>query len=376
MLKKILQITILSLIVLSVFTGQALARETRSTQVVVLDPPEGEVKNFYIIRGENIEIRGQVNGDVYAFAGIINVIGKINGDLIAIGQDVNISGEVSDDARIIAQNTKLSGKVGKNLTTIAEMSAIEGQGLVAGGISSLSKELNIAGRVVGQISAGAKEVFLENSVGGPIELWVETLSIGNSASIQDKLNYHSDKDAIVSPSANLAGEITRTTLPQFEKKESFRDKMNLPFKVISFLGALVVGYIFLRLFPKFNNHVLEVVNSHFLRSFLIGLMLLVLLPILSILTFITIIGMPLSVLNLVVYFVLLYLAKLFAALWIGRKVLPGKKDVWGLTVGLFIIYFVSIVPFLGGLLTAIARLVGFGALYLTLKEYLWKPSRK
>ncbi len=374
--KKLLNILLLSLSVLAIATGGVYARETRSSQVVVLDPPAGETKNFYILTGENVEIRGIVNGDVYAIGGVVDLTGKINGDLIAIGGDVNIDGEVSDDARIIAQNVKVTGKVGKNLTTLAEKTGVEGQGLISGGIATFSKELNISGRTLGQINAGAKVIYLENLVGGPVELWVDTLNIGNSASIKENLNYHSDKDANVSASATVSGQVTRTALPQFEKRESMSEKTNLPFKVISFLGALLLGMVTIKLFPKFISQVLEIYNKDTLKSGLIGFALLILLPIISILTFITIIGIPLSIFNILFYFIFLYVAKIFAALFIGKKLLPTKSENWRLVLGLFIIYVVSVVPVVGSLLASIAKIIGFGATYLTLKDNFWKPSRK
>ncbi len=88
---------------------------------------------------------------------------------------------------------------------------------------------------------------------------------------------------------------------------------------------------------------------------------------------ITLFGISLAINLLWVYLFILFLAQIIASLWIGQLVCKvfNRKDQtgWVFLVGLVVYGLLTLIPFIGGLLSFIATLLGLGATVISLKSY-------
>ena len=86
----------------------------------------------------------------------------------------------------------------------------------------------------------------------------------------------------------------------------------------------------------------------------------------------TFIGLPLALIFLAVFFIYLYLARIFVIAWVGHLIFDGlgktHHDKWAFVTGLIMYAFFTLLPFLGTIATFLAILFGLGALLLTKKE--------
>jgi threonine/homoserine efflux transporter RhtA len=106
------------------------------------------------------------------------------------------------------------------------------------------------------------------------------------------------------------------------------------------------------------------------QSALVGLGSLILIPCAIVIAAITIIGIPLALVASALYVVLVYLSRVPIALWLGERVAGGSSRTGrsgalvNFLIGGLILLVVGFVPFVGGLVTAIAVILGLGTLLL------------
>lgn len=146
--------------------------------------------------------------------------------------------------------------------------------------------------------------------------------------------------------------------------------------VYRFLFLLIVGSIFLHVFPQFTRKTAEIVHKTPGKSFLFGLLYLILLPVVALLCFITVIGIPLGLLSIAIYvfgfvfaklITLVVMSELINTVW--KEKLSKSWQRWGVfTLLALLLALVSGIDF-------IAALFAFGAILLFIgKSYSHKSS--
>ncbi len=144
------------------------------------------------------------------------------------------------------------------------------------------------------------------------------------------------------------------------------------FQAVWLGSAMLVGWLGLVLFPGFFQASTQAVGSGW-RSLGLGVAILAGVPMAIFLIAITLVGLPASLMLLVVYLVAIYLAKIWVGAFLGRVLLkpPGTaKSDWllGLLVGLLILTIIGFIPYFGGL-------VRLGVVCLGLGAFAWQLYR-
>ncbi|HEX2463801.1 MAG TPA: polymer-forming cytoskeletal protein [Thermoanaerobaculia bacterium] len=71
--------------------------------------PEGEVARDVVAIGGHVDVEGDVEGDVVAVGGPVSINGKVTGDVVAVGAGV----ELGDDAEVLGEVTSVGGRVNR-----------------------------------------------------------------------------------------------------------------------------------------------------------------------------------------------------------------------------------------------------------------------
>jgi cytoskeletal protein CcmA (bactofilin family) len=327
---------------------------------VVTLPPDQVINGDYFASGDLVEILGVVHGDVYAAGREVRIGGTVDGDLLAAGKEVRVSGEVMQDARIAGGEVTVAGEIGQNLTVaggkifLAETAAVDGNVTSAG-------DLTVASRVKGNLHA----------MGGNIRLT-------SNAVVMGKVGYLSRRAASIEEGARIGGGVTQRPPPRvFDFStgaiSGFLIGMFLFMKVIHFFSTLILGFLFVALFPRFSREVVSTLKRKPLASLGWGFVLMIATPVLLVALLVTIIGIPLAVILLPLYLIGLYLARIVFMLWVGMTLLNrfGVKEHegWALLVGLLIYTVLTVLPGSGGLITFFVITLGLGAVLLTAKQH-------
>ena len=347
---------------------------------------EGEVhEGWFFAAGDRVIIRGTVNGDAYLAGANVEVDGVINGDLLAVGGNVTLRGSVTHDIRACGGNVRIDGKVGKDVTAcggnveVGRLSVVEGNILAVGGSVSLS------GRVRKNAKLAGGDITVIGVVEEDAELAAENVIILKGARFESDLSIRVPKR----DKAHIAeGAVGGELMIHVGEEESSEPEALIfgmsPFhfglRVYWFLSLLVVGLVFAHVLPGQMYAVGRFIWGRPVESFLWGIVGLVAIPVVVLLVCITVIGLPLALFVLVVYFWLLYLAQLSLGIVLGHLIFPvAQKDGFPLfgafAVGLIIVQVFTFVPVANIVVVVLGFVLGMGAFLLLLKAELSRLRR-
>ena len=338
------------------------------------------VNDDLFIGAESVDIEGTVNGDVYAGAESVRVSGTVNGDLHVGAGVFYLSGKVRDDVYVGAGSVSVSGAViGDSLLIGSGNVNIDSSSSIGGSLLAGAGNINIYAPVARNIMIGAGTVDLNSKVGGEVRLGAGEISVGPDTKIAKDLYYtvgEEGREIKMSEGATVSGKIQKienkfTDRAEIEKaKTGFSGAFkafSLIGTIISFLGALIVGYLGLRFFPKTFTESSKLVSTSFLKSLGVGfLVTIVIVPILIVLA-ITGVGLPLAGILFLIFLINFYLAKIVVSVslgeWITKKFNWKFKSAYGVfAVGLLAFYILKMIPIFGFLISLVVLWIGLGAL--------------
>lgn len=354
---KGLIVSMLAILLLTFTAVPALAFDARSGNIVTVASGEVIDGDLYV-GGKTITIDGTINGDLIAAGRTITVNGPVNGNIMAAGETVNINGEVTHAVRLIGETLNISGTIGRDL-------------LVGGAKFSMASTAEIGGDLL----LGAGTARIDGLINGDINSGVDSLTIASTASIQGKLTYISENEANIQSGAQIRGMITHK-LPNVKEKIATGTGIGLWGTVIGFLMILVIGIIIVLLAPRRVEAVTESIRTRPWASLGWGAVILVATPIAAIILCITIIGLPLGLITLALYTIVIYLTQLFVGLLIGQLIIGAYKGVvetrgalvGALALGLAILRFLMLIPFVGFFFRLATVLFGLGAVLVSEKK--------
>lgn len=347
--------------------------------------PAGKVVNQdYFAAGDVVEIAGTVNGDVYVAGGEVLIAGTVNGDLLAAGGTVTMAGTVSQDVRMVGGEVTIDGRVGRNVTLaggsidVTKAAAIDGSLVVAGG------KLRLAAPVAHDARLAAGTVTISDRVGGHLRAAVGTLRLTSTAAVGGDLIYVSGEPPSLDPQVEIGGKVVRKELPEDlrpspGKLAAALAGLWLTLWLASLVSTLVLGLLLLRFYPNAIRTGVDHLRTRPMASLGIGVLASLLIPFLAFLFAVTIVGFPLALIVIAWYLLVLYLGRILVMQWIGEGLLrrfgreAGARGAF--VLGLTVYFVVSLIPFVGGLLTGLAILLGLGST-LYAKKAIYSEARE
>ncbi|MBI3611210.1 MAG: hypothetical protein HY204_11000 [Nitrospirae bacterium] len=374
------------IMLVSLLIGPAAARDEgpmESGELVSL--PAGQVVNTdFFAAGRRVEIFGTVNGDVYAAGGQVIVNGQINGDLLAAGGTISIAGKITQDVRVAGGQITINGEIGRNLTVAGGNVELTDSAKIDGGLVAAGGSIGLAAPVGKDAKVAAGTVTVSGLIHENLDLAAGEIRLTSRAAVNGDLSYWSKKAASIDPAAKVGGVITQKTMPEFPgPRAGTLLGVLLGFlllaKLISFVSTLILGLLFIYLFPRYTQSTVSTLQKSPWASLGIGFVALVVIPVTAGILAITVLGIPLALMVTALYLIAIYLARVFAILWAGSALFErlGRpvREVWALVIGLMLYFFLTLIPFLGGFISLLVILFGLGAallayrgLYLSARE--------
>ncbi len=281
--------------------------------------------------GANIVIAGTVNGGLEAFGPNITVSGKNQGDLRFCGANVILSGEFLDVVNGLAANLTLSGIFEDDLEvraariTIAPTAVIKGDFVYATEVFERKEGSRIMGKVI----------QLETEEG---KSWTRN-------------KHQQEKD------------------PEYLAKGLFW--------IISTIALIIVGLIVHYVLPKQTEEIVSTMAGSIWKSLGIGLIFLIVAPLCIIISLFTGIGIPAGIIAAFLYIVMIYMSRVYVALWIGRKLFGNFIEpftasfFWPFMTGAIVIGILMLLPIISWLLRFIFLFIGLGAIW----QVLWNSAK-
>jgi cytoskeletal protein CcmA (bactofilin family) len=315
--------------------------------------------------GSSVIVDGTINGDLVAAAGEIRVTGTINGGIIAAGGSIIVNGNVSGDIRAAGGEVRIGGDVGDNVLAFAGQFVLEKDARIARDLTLGAGNAVIDGAVNGNINGGASELEMRGVTKGNVTLGIDNnIKIFSGATIGGNLEYTAPHQGEIS--GIVSGKTTYKETPV--KKEDLTSKMEG--EILGYFWLLVIGIVSLMLAPGLTQKNSDSVPVKPLKNLLWGLMFLIITPIVVILLLITVIGIPLSLIVLVIYIIFLYISRIYVGFWVGQYVLKKlhketRFKVLTMALGLLIVFIGINLPIIGIFIHLVILLIGLGAIILT-----------
>lgn len=341
-----------------------------------------------------------INDDLFVGAKTVDIAGTVNGDVYVGAETVRVTGVVNGNLHIGTSTLDLEGKIKGNVyagagSITTNKSQIGGSLLVGSGNVNLDKDTTIGGSLLagaGTITVnspvkrdafiGAGTLFLNSSVGGEARIGGGNVSLGSDAKIAKDLYYAVDENGgkvAMDEAATVVGMTHKTQYNLSTNKDLMTIRNEIPrvlrgvgtlSSILSFLGAIVVGFVYLKFFKKHFTSTSELAAKSFWKSLGVGLLVSILTVPALILLAITIIGAPLAGLVFMLLLIFFYLNKLVVGLCFGNWLV--KKFSWKTTtfgafaLGLLGLYILKMIPVVSVFTNLVVLWVGLGALTLNL----------
>lgn len=332
--------------------------------------------------GSNVLIQGRTNGDVTAAGSTVTVTGPVGGDLTAAGANVSIEGPVSDDVRAAGANVTLRSAVADNVALMGNAVAILPSARVG-------RDLDVAGATVtsncgvgGNLRVAAADSRIGGEITGNVEARGGRVTLLPGAVIHGNLIARTDQAPVVPSGARVMGEVLHQPLStSAEPQRAHPIQAWLMRWLFNFGWMLLLGSVLVAIAPAVMERVADKANHRPWVSGLVGFGAFVLTPILAILLMLTLIGIPLSLVLLAVWFTLVIAAQVYVAFEVGGWVLTRMRrhevsPYLRMGVGALLISFLTSLPWVGWLILLVAICVGIGAALLARGDLLRAPRTR
>lgn len=385
----------------------------------------GVIDRDLFVTGDDVSVRAEVRGDVVAMAEDLSIVSTVSGDVIAMAGHIRLDSAVSGEVFAVAGGIAAEGDAAQGVTLFGgsvtwtgqargpvliaggriltggktvgpvkllggkiyqgaivegdllaaagkvkflETSAILGKAWVTGGLVAID------GVVVGELRVAAHDVRISGRIEGDVYIDGVNIEIEDSAVITGKLNYRSEHQAEIDPSATIAGDVNfvRSEMPQKITGFAFAAAGLTALATVG--GLLLLGAILLLLSPRLITASARSVRAATWPSLGVGVAALIGTPVLAAMLVSIVIGIPLAIFLIALYVLAMLSGILTAATALGRAILRREAGesfwrVFGhLALGLLILAVVAMIPILGALLVLVGLTLGMGAILVNLRR--------
>lgn len=305
---------------------------------------EEKLDGTSFIAGNNIEINNQINGMGFIAGNEININYDQEYAIIA-GATININKNIEKDSFIAGETVNI------NEGTILNRDAY-----------IATNTLNIKGTIKRNVYIYATSVNIKGTIDGNVVISAAEINIDENATISGTLKYNED--------ATIEG------LKEDIKTKTYKvETDNMTFKeyITNFISSyihitilsIVLVFICENLFKKSLNQTNELNTKKLLTLCGKGFLILIGVPIIAMMLLFSGVFVSVGVIGAIVYGILIYISNIFTAYFIAKMLDEKyfKKNMNSyllMIIGLFIIYVLGLLPFVGGLITFISMLLGLG----------------
>ncbi|AKM78456.1 MAG: hypothetical protein UX49_C0009G0037 [Candidatus Wolfebacteria bacterium GW2011_GWC2_46_275] len=370
---------VISMVVMPMFVYGA---DMRAAREYTLQKGEVVESDLYV-GAENNVVAGEIRGDLVIAGGSILVVGDVDQDVIAAGGAVEVLGNVGDDIRAVGGAITIGKNVSGDVVAaggvvqVISGATVEGDVIVAGG------QAIIDGTVKGDVKIVAGEVIINGVINGDVSIRSDKrFSIGKDAKIEGALWYRSPNAVEIAEGGMIIGET------QFEKVERpDRTDKRIRAAMLGLIGAmalvklliiLVTAIAGVILFKKVTQGLVKVAADHFGRELVRGFVVLIVMPAAILIAMISLIGIWFAVAGVLLYVLLLMIAKVLAGILLGAvlmKMAKKTKDYevnWqNATIGVLVLELIWIIPIIGWVAVFLLFLASVGSVALMAYQKTW-----
>jgi cytoskeletal protein CcmA (bactofilin family) len=333
-------------------------------------PVEDTLSDDVFLFASEATFDGTIAKDLLLFSRRYVLSGNVLGNINSFSQYATIRGIVDNSVRIGAQRAYLDGQINGNLLVFASEVELSRSSVVNRDATIFGNDVSIMGNINGKLTAAGQSLYLAGKVIGDVTLEGDKITIAAPAEIDGNLTYECPQEIKLDEGVTVKGKV------DWKKVESAKEEkgqINWTMRLIFFVCALVTGLILIAVFNRHSKIATEQILQKPLISLGIGFIALCITPVAVLILALTLAGIPASIILLLAFAIAFYVAKIYAALAIGRMglTLINKKSVpkqgWSLLLGLIILSLLFVIPVVGGIIYFLVVFLGLGAMLLSIR---------
>ena len=325
-----------------------------------------------VVSSDTFELDGVVDGDLFVTAERVSIAGEVRGNVYAFARNVELTGRITGSLIGLIETTEVDGELGGALYAVSERVRLAPEGRVARDLAAISNDVVLAGAVGRDVFFGGDRLELRGAVGRDVEArWrVERLALRDGARIGGDVDAWLLKPEALerAPGAQVAGEVRPHEAESARQRylDIYRDPWFWGLHAVGFVAAFLFGLLVYRIAPRLLAFDISTAREFF-GALGQGFVVLVVAPVALAIVALTLVGIPIAVLGFFALLTAIYLAEIVVACAVGRWLAPPRTPSLfdfgrSLLAGLAALFVAEHVPFVGVPVTAIALLVGLGAL--------------
>ncbi len=331
----------------------------------------GQVTEDVYMVGATVQVLANVEGDVVVAGGSVTIVNSVSEDVLAAGGAVTITANVDDDIRSVGGSVAVAGNVGDDVAVAGGSVSLEPGSTVGGRAWLAGGTITVAGHVGRELRAAGGEIILAGTIGGDVELYAESIEIQPSAVIKGNLSYSAPYEAVIHEGARIEGVVTRQELDLH--RDFGGPGWGLGGSLVFFLSLAVSAIVLFLIYPHVSTTVVQRLQDAPFKSLGLGLLVFFATPFVVLMLLVSVLGVPLGLTVLALYFVALIVGLLVGIIWIGdlgfRRLgkIPDESKwirAWSIIAAAAILLIIGFIPFIGGLVFFIVLLLGIGAVKL------------
>ena len=184
-------------------------------------------------------------------------------------------------------------------------------------VSDIQKNAYIAG----------SNITINGKIDGDVLISAEKIRIGKEANITGTLKYPEKAEISISESAHIGKKKTYKSNEEWSKTSIIKN--TIIEGVHSYLSILLIALISLAIGKRYYQGMQEMIEKQqdggsIIKTLGIGLCILIAVPVLSIMVLLTVVGIPLTIIALLLYGILIYTSAIPTAYYLGNLYLGEK----------------------------------------------------
>jgi len=366
-LRYILSVLFLFLFVWPI-TGVSAADYLKAKQHYM--PASDTLSDDVFLFASEATLDGTLTKDLILFSRRYVLSGNVLGNIISFSQYATIRGTVENSVRIGAQRAYIDGRINGNLLIFASEVELSDSSIINRDATIFGNDISIMGNINGKLFAAGQSIYLTGKITGDATLQGNKITIAAPAEIDGNLTYESPQEIKLDKEVIVKGKVD---WKKIESTKEEKGKINWTLRFILFIGALTTGLILIAVFNRHSNIAAEQILHKPLISLGVGFVALCISPVAILILALTLAGIPASIILLLAFAIAFYIAKIYAALAVGKfgLTLINKKSVpkqgWSLLLGLIILSLLFVIPIVGEVIYFLVVFWGLGAMLLSIK---------
>jgi len=233
----------------------------------------------------------------------------------------------------------------------------------------IGENLIAEGQVHGNLTMTGNKVTLSGIFAQNVSITAQDIIVLPDTEIRGNLIYRCPSELVLDSKVILNGDLTRKAIPQ---KQLTYMGTDIFLQLILFFGALLVGTIFMALFPEFTRQSAFKVRKSMWTCLFAGFITFFLLPMIAFFAILSIVGIPFAVILTLMFIILIYMSKIIVAIMVGSLIFQHTERqsfkilFFSLLTGLILVYIGVGAGIVGLAIWFFVTIAGLGALLLTL----------